>query len=151
MVKRLSEFTPAQLEILQSKYDQPHGTLFKLLRLSDLPEKDKFNEGGIRFPLDYLRRMHIAVVLLPLEYMAEYVDIVTKEAVDDQDTAFFLTGMPTDAEFTEADANRINATSVGNLAYVYLYLNNEEVRDRCKKMLDMIYRFATNRIREIFN
>jgi len=50
---------------------------FKVLEASPI-----FNEHGLRFPTDYLATIGVQVILLPLEIMSNYADVITVDAIN---------------------------------------------------------------------
>jgi hypothetical protein len=98
---------------------------------------DEFNNYGLRFPIEYLKKIGCNIIFLPLEYMAQYVDTVTKKRVDlDEDFGSFI------YKINESDIENmnINATSIGNLAYACLYSKHEKIRQVCEESLNKIFK-----------
>ena len=120
-----------------------------VVRLSDIPEEkrkeyvelieksipkpfDEFNENNLRYTIEHLDLMKGSVVLLPLEYAANYVDGIWKKQVDENSSealsvaASFKHGqiLKSDQEYSQ-----MNATAVGNIAYAVLNIKEPEVSE----------------------
>lgn len=99
----------------------------------------EFNDLGLRFPIEYLRQLGKNVVFLPLEIMAEYADIIIKSSIDYNDKDFIY------HQIKDLDCNienvyqNINATSIGNMAYILLNSQYEKAKEICEKQLNIIY------------
>lgn len=90
---------------------------FKVLEPSPI-----FDKYGLRFPADYLQTIGVQVILFPLEIMANYADVTTVDAVNNNDMNFIIqSGREIMATSAEELIRRGNATSIGNIAYVVLY------------------------------
>jgi hypothetical protein len=102
------------------------------------PTKD-YDDFGLRFPSEYLSELRHNLIFFPLEIIAEYVDIVTKENID-QDNKEFIYHMVhelnTDVEYLYEG---INATGIGNLGYIALNCKDEKAREICEKCLDELF------------
>lgn len=121
----------------------------RVVRLSDIPEEkrkeftdlmdknlprpfEKFNEFGLRYSTEHLATMNGSIVMLPLEYAANYVDAIFKKQVDDNDLEYLSAAaslkhgqiLKSDNEFAH-----MNCTAVGNLAYAILNSKDQEVSD----------------------
>lgn len=93
---------------------------------------EEFNEWGLRFPIDYLNEIGPLPICLPLEYMAEYVDIVTKTQTDKNDEKFL-----SDIDYPDEDNyDKVNATAVGNVAYIALTSKNEQAQKAALEWLE---------------
>lgn len=95
------------------------------------PAKD-FDEWGLRFPINYLNDIGGGIIVFPLEYMAEYVDVVTKTQIDDNDGGFIMNLITME---DDVDVNQYNTTAIGNLAYIALNCKNEQAKDVALKLL----------------
>lgn len=103
------------------------------------PAKE-FNEWGLRFPAEYLNQVGAAIVMLPLELQADYVDIICKTSIDENNKDFInqqgrsLFGFNIENYF-----KTINATAIGNLAYVCLHCQVILVRELAEDALQKIF------------
>lgn len=107
-----------------------------------LPEKGfvfpnpKFDNNGLRFDIDYLNRIGGSICVFPLEFMADYVDVVCKESIDKQEGKMEQDILADDA--TDESLVDINATALGNLSYIVLHTKDELAKAKC---LDIIWRY----------
>lgn len=99
------------------------------------PEFDNF---GLRHSLPHLNRVGGGAIFLPLEYMAEYVDVVTKKAIDEQDPVFLLKQVLSinSENIDKINLENFNTTSLGNLAYVALHAHSEDARNIAECLLE---------------
>lgn len=109
--------------------------------------KDEFDENGLRFDVDYLAGIGNNVILIPVKFMSEYVDIITKELVDTNDEGFIKSIK--ESEFiTYEDAPFCNATSCGNMAYIYIHIKDDEVKQIMKKNIKFMIDYKIDEIIE---
>lgn len=128
----------------------------QIVRLTEMPEKKRaelekvmkdqnipkpfpdFNSDGLRFTMEHLQDIGGAVCLLPLEYMAEYVDAITKNHIDENDTEFINRHRDSfkPEHHTPETFPNYNATSIGNIAYVALNCKDETLVKYCMDILD---------------
>lgn len=100
----------------------------------------EFDGFGLRFPIEYLNQVNKSIVLLPLELMAEYVDVICKTFIDQDDQEFiFKQILNEDPTIDDKRFENINATAVGNLAYVCLNCKNESARKITEKQIEYIF------------
>ena len=126
-VKTFAEFS----DIEKERY-----RVFKKTLPVPFPE---FDGWGLRFTTEHLNALKITVILLPLEDMAIYADVVTYQAIRDANTNFLyeqffdmLNGhMPRFAS--------LNTTAIGNLALVAMECHIEGIKMRAKATLANIY------------
>ena len=98
-----------------------------------------FNELGLRFPIEYLNEMGKNIIFLPLEIAAEYVDGITKNFIDENNEEFiFHQVLNVDYEVSEMYEN-LNATGIGNMAYICLNCQNEKARTICDEFLKSVF------------
>ena len=95
-----------------------------------------FNDFGLKYSSDFLNKVGILVVMFPIEIMQNYVDIIVKNIVDN-DPEKLKEFLPSEEK---VNLYEINATSIGNLAYIILNANNKKIKNRCKVLLDRIYK-----------
>lgn len=101
-----------------------------------------FNEFGLKFSVDYLNRIGKNVIMFPLEIMADYVDEVTKKYIDTNNLEFIDYQIHIfESDFKSVDIiwENLNATSIGNLAYICLNSKNEKAKEVCEKILQDIF------------
>lgn len=94
--------------------------------------KSEFDENGLRFDIDYLHTVGNNILLIPVKYMAEYVDVITKNYVDTNDEVLIDT-IKQDKDFTKDELKNMNATSCGNMAYIYLHTKDNDVKEYMKR------------------
>ncbi len=121
-------------------------------RLSNLTEEDKaevlasiekkfgkpseiFDSYGLRYHINHLNKVGGSIITLPLECMAEYVDAITKSYID-KDDAFFILTQVLNSDDDSINFSKLNATAIGNVAYVCLKCNNENARIKSEKLLE---------------
>jgi hypothetical protein len=113
----------------------------------------EFDEHGLRFDLPHLKDIGLRVLLLPLEYMANYADEVTITAVDSCNKDFVeqISDSTTEIQdMTDEEVlQKINATSVGNLAYISIHLKNQEVKDLSEAILNRLHKAFLNQLMKI--
>lgn len=102
--------------------------------------KLKFDKWGLRFPSEYLRSVGISIIMLPLEKMAEYCDAVAKRVIDENDTAMLEEMRKSICGVNDVKevVGKINATSIGNLAYACLYCKDELLRVNIEDFLQKV-------------
>lgn len=123
---------------------------YHLSDLPDLPEKSEymkiinsypkptqeFDMYGLKFTLEHLNYMGRNVLLLPVDHMAQYVDMITKTAIDENDEDFIYASiLSPESNIENIDYNNVTATTYGNLAYIYLNCKDQSAKDICKSVL----------------
>ena len=101
------------------------------------PNKE-YDENGLRYDVEYLGNLGTNLLLVPVEYMARYVDVVTKSHVDRNNDLLIDEIIESD-DFTKEDLAKFNATSIGNFAYIYLHSKDRHVRDYMKRNLIQLH------------
>jgi hypothetical protein len=100
-------------------------------------KQNGFGENGLRYTLDELN------AVLPLsrtmEQMADYVDAITFAKAHSNDTGFVR---PMLEPPTTSTVN-LSATGLGNLAYVALYMPDEECRQKAEALYCMLMQNGT--------
>jgi hypothetical protein len=96
--------------------------------------KPKFDQYGLRYDISYLNNLGNNVLLSPVEYISNYVDIITKNLVDTNDY-IFIQDIKRSVDIEKYKLCNINATACGNMAYVYLNTKDEYVKDYMKRNL----------------
>lgn len=121
-IKKLREMYPVDL---REKYIRNYRKQIELGRFMR-PNKS-YNDLGLKFERDYLSRIGLSLILLPLEIQADYVDVVTMNS--------YQRMVPANLPDT-IDINTVNATGIGNVAFVALHSPNEEVKAKAEKILN---------------
>lgn len=125
------------------------------LTMHNLPMPGKeFNDSGLRFSLDHLKAISLNVILFPVQHAAQYVDVITMEAVKRNDPDYNRAQIPSikDAIIrftgrTIADLlPQISATGIGNFAYIGLYASNEQLKYLCQELFFEIYKIVTKEV-----
>ncbi len=144
MIAKLSTMTAEQKAEYLKRYEEV--MLSGALGFKFLKPAEQFDDFGLRFPADYLNELDKSVVFLPLELMAEYVDAICKVYIDKDDKSFiFNQVLNEDPSIDDERFNNIDATAVGNLAYVCLNCKNEQAREICEKQLNYIFSIQKGR------
>ncbi len=83
----------------------------------------EFDSNGLRHSMQELQSLGKDAVFLNDFSLSDYVDLVTKTAIDNRDEGFIL-------KFAHIDPDKIalspmNATSFGNLAYIRMYCHHK--------------------------
>jgi hypothetical protein len=99
-----------------------------------------FNSYGLRFDIDYLRTIGSMVIFFPLEIMADYADQITNSTVMKDPGKCYMDRYQ---ELTPSDVMRMNATTIGNMAFVLLHSENEKDKEIAEKVLMQIHAVET--------
>src|SRR5216684_4488058 len=100
MVKKLAELTPAEAERVE-KF------------MKSMPKSGNFDRNGLAFDARHLDYIKSSIILLPLEYMAEYADQITWNAVQKNDENRIFHHLRRKIRNFET----FTATEIGNHAY----------------------------------
>lgn len=123
-LKKLSKLTEQGkaevLALVEKRYGKPN---------------DKFDMYGLRYNIDQLNKIGGSIINIPLECMAEYVDVVTKNAIDKNDEFFILTQV-LNVDYDKLNFSKLNTTAIGNTAYVCLHCKDESARVMSEKFLE---------------
>lgn len=123
----LRDFTDEQINKLErEKLSSP---------LYEKPSKS-YDNYGLRYSVEHLNKIGQSLIFLPIEYMAEYVDVVTKTNVDIGDPDFLEQILNINPK--NIDTSDKNATSIGNAAYVALNSKDEKARKIAFGILERI-------------
>lgn len=114
---------------------------------SYIKPKNDYDENGLRFDIDWLEIIGNNILLIPVKFMAEYVDIITKELVDTNDEGFIQSLKETEMLNYE-DMQFCNATSCGNLAYIYMNTKDIDVKNMIKKNIKFMIQYKIDEILE---
>ncbi len=123
-IKKISDFSPEKLESLK-------------LVSSAFPEPAKeYNDFGLRYPIEFLNQIGKNIIFLPLEHIADFVDGVCKNNMDEME-GDVLTIKP--EEITDVVIENWNATSIGNIAYVAIHAQQEKARAIAMQVLELVF------------
>lgn len=101
-----------------------------------LPPFKQFNEFGLKYTTEHLGEIGKFAIFFPVEMMVNYVDAITKKNID-ENNGYFIS--KTIAELIVCNFDGINTTSIGNLAYCYMYSINRNLKQEAKFHLDLIH------------
>ncbi len=107
---------------------------------------EKFNSKGLRFSDEWLHSIGSELVLLPPAYVAWYVDANTKRLVDNDNVLFSFQQIAAIQNIVEADYVRFNATTVGNLAYMGLYSDDDHLKRLCRELMQDLYAWKSRQV-----
>jgi hypothetical protein len=143
MILKLNEMTPKERDDYMADYQ-------RLLDQAEVQKpKKSYDKYGLRFTWEYLNKIGKDVVFLPIELMCEYVDIITKNAIDSNDLAF-IREQVLDADFdAEKSYDYLNATSIGNIAYIAQHCSDNNAKIKAESFLNAVFEKSKNRILEI--
>jgi ribosome recycling factor len=86
--------------------------------------------------------------LFPLEHMALYVDVLTKECIDSHDKDVYKI-IQKHMKKAGLDLSAINAIGFGNLAYIALHAKNEKMQKEAIKILEDVIELRQADIAEV--
>ena len=134
---RLSKMTEKQ----KSKYMDYYNNVL-LTGVGGVKFEKPFDKpiDNLYFDIEYLNNVGIAIVMLPIELMAEYRDIVTEERIDHWNKFGKKIKVEDLEQFDiKKDFDGLNATSLGNIAYTILNSDNKEIVDYSINILNQIF------------
>jgi hypothetical protein len=103
----------------------------------------EFNSDGLRHDMEHLSAIGLNVLFLPLEYMSDYVDKVTFDGINSGDVGFIASVIESnrkgDGMSDDELSSALNATSLGNLAYIILNCKDELCVKSCEALLNRVY------------
>ena len=132
-VKRLSEFD----ETTKIKYFENYNKAIEIGNL--IKPNDEYDDYGLKFPIEYLSAIGKSIIFFPIEIMAQFVDETSMFHVDNNDEDF------TSFQITKRDRTiediypYLNATSLGNMAYIALNCKNQQVVELIEADLDYVF------------
>ncbi len=118
------EFTPPESEMMYTF-------------LEEEPTPGEWQQSGVRFPLQHLRKMKGRILLLPLEFMSLYNDVVTHNALVAKEYGTINRHMLLLTRRTLPAIEDLNTTTIGNLASIAL---NCTIAGLQKEALDILNR-----------
>lgn len=98
-----------------------------------LVEKNGFDKNGLRFSIEELQ--NVMPMNLSMKSLSKYVDAITFAKVHSKDTLFFQSQLQ-DLPFGKKV--NVSATGLGNLAYIALHMDNDEIRSRAATLFHQI-------------
>ena len=105
-----------------------------------------FNEHNLKFDIEYLNTIGGSIALLPLELSYEYADRLCRKSVDEEDGIVersFINQVIDENMLTDVDA-----TSIGNMAYIALNSKNDIAK---KKAFDVLEKFMHHYLDKLLN
>lgn len=102
---------------------------------------DKFDECGIRYDINWLNSVGCMLIVYPLEYMATYVDRICHDYTNEEDQEFY-DAFNDDSE--HASFETLNATAIGNYAYIALNCKNEKASKKAMEKLNEYLEWAVS-------
>lgn len=111
----------------------------------DFPKiKPDFDQNGLRFDIDFLNSVGTLISILPIQALAQFVDYVTYNNYKSDPTNFHNDLFQI---FNNAsEINQLNATALGNLAFIYLNTENPKVKQTIKKIILIIARNSADKM-----
>jgi hypothetical protein len=126
--------------------DRKQEMLDKHKEVFDEKPSTEYDEHGLRFTVDHLDKVGNNAILMPVELMAEYVDVITKHKVDSNDQSFINDILTT--EIYQDELDNINATACGNLAYAYLHTTNDYAKQHVKQIITKLFTWRVMELKE---
>ncbi|MFN3753328.1 hypothetical protein [Flavobacterium sp.] len=93
--------------------------------------KPDFDENGLRFDVHFLNKIGLTISILPIQALAQFVDYVTYSNYKN-DQQNFEQEIADFTAFQETDFEHINATALGNMAFIYLNTENPLIKQKIK-------------------
>lgn len=110
--------------------------------------KEEFDSLNLRYDIDYLNKVGKLIVLLPVEEMVNYVDGITFQHILNKNKYFIDVEIPNSILNIDLENkyhyNSLNATSIGNIAYVMENCESEHVKKLCEDFLLKIVKKETD-------
>jgi len=108
---------------------------------------EEFNEDGLKYDPAHLFKINKAILFLPIEFMQKYADAITVNMLKYERDDLILN---TDFNFNiDKSYDNINTTSIGNLAYISLNINDKEIENKCNKALHDLFTKYYREVMEI--
>jgi hypothetical protein len=113
----------------------------------------KFDSNGLRYSHQHLNKLMPDIVFWSAEEQSKYVDQVVHDYVHDvHDWMVRPIGFDPIAlgehfnkdgtlRVDSFDMQRVNATALGNMAYLYIHASSQQVRDQAQKILAYIRKY----------
>ena len=102
-------------------------------------KKPTFDSNGLSYDLDFLEEVSYGILVLPIDIQSHFVDEQTAMLVNnnqlimEDDLSEDIIGSESIAR--QLDENLVNATSIGNIAYVYQYTKDARTKEIAKQWI----------------
>lgn len=119
-----------------SRFNRWSFYFFKLLFM-----KWDFNKHGLRYSASVLEAIKPQLWKLPIEWLATFADAVccsSVQATIDNGTPLILISINSIPEYMFY--NHVNATTIGNMAYIALFHPDENIKRKAYKVLDECFK-----------
>lgn len=127
--------------------------LFKLFY-----KKRKFDQYGLRYSMNILNAMKPQLYVLPLEWLADFVDAITYGMVQtiidrpySHEANVAKQSIASELGEGKLYYNHINTTAFGNLAYIALNYPYEHIRKDALKLLETCFQEHRDRLAALQN
>lgn len=95
-----------------------------------------FDKNGLRFSIEHLNSMNNKIFKLPIEKAAEYVDTFTYHDTGSHNEVLMLIDDSLANPWVTKYHKKYNTTSFGNLAFIALYANHEQLRKNARLLFE---------------
>lgn len=97
-----------------------------------------YDSRGIRYSARHLERVKHEIMFYPLALQSEYADALTTKNAKNDEFVMYSSGELLRDENIEALISKdlVDATTIGNIAFLALNANNKAFRERCITILD---------------
>lgn len=95
-----------------------------------------FDSNGLRYSLEHLNSIKKEILNYDIVKQAAYADAVTVNNCNNHD--FIVISLLDIKEQNSGNYADINATSIGNLAYIHLFCKNKQLSDLAFKRLNLL-------------
>lgn len=150
-IVRLSTSTEEEKSVLMPVYNLIKGGI---LGFEIQEPKEEYMSDGLKFDISYLNSLGKALIMFPVEDIVKYVDQTTKTFVDSKSAEFIELVVSSLNNINIEDENQydpLNATSIGNIAYVMENCNTANIREKCETILNSILQKEFNKSLNLLN
>ena len=142
MIVSLKDCTEQQKQEIFQEYER---FLTEDLGLTTLKPSEEFNALGSKFPKNHLLTLNLNLIYFPLEIMSDYVDKMTKTAMDNNDAKYINSAIGTLnlSSMKSIQLNNMNATTLGNLSYIALNCQNPTLAALAEKELNRTFQVVS--------
>ena len=131
-----NHFTSACKKSQKAKTPQHSQKISQMSKLDNLFfEIQQRPSKGLHHSIDELNSIYPSMLKKPNKALAKYADDVTREGMEDEEIAEDLT-RDLFIQISKADAKKGNATSVGNLAWIFINCKSEERKTEASERLN---------------
>lgn len=105
-------------------------------------KKPNFDENGLSYDEDFINQISYGIIVLPTDIQCHFVDQQTAMLVDnnqlimEDDLTEDVIGSENIAK--QLDENKITATNIGNIAYVYEYTTDAKTKEIAKQWITKV-------------